>query len=475
MKLERGGLLQTLGLKSHQEKNAPATTTKEEDEACVLGGAAARRRLRHVSQLAIRGLDLGEAETSGYMLEVAVEGVAKPLEQSDLFRTRNPTWAPVCGIRHGRHLHSFEFRAVHSRSHEVFWKEVVNLSEMELFCEDLEKFHGLAPLAAPLLQLGDRWFTLPQTTRPATSVSLPESRRRMASVKQIQVSEVFNAGNQISTMIDRLQGLRAQSKTLRDAMEESLLHGYELFERRERRLQCEQRVRQLRSKVEMRKKNIALLRTQLDDMHKCRADNLEYNSRSHEKLHEAKMEQQKANSDLLVAYGSSQMLWQQLRCRQMRMLHEACQIYPIENCGRYWTIRDLNIVGIDTLIRQDLREEESFSTALGFLVHLLATLASILEVPLRVTVQQAGCSRSFLSDPHESADTLAPPREWPLFYGRGLEKSRFETALRLLQDGLHQFLYSRGYFDERRICGSNFLESVELILQKEIYGVELLE
>merc|ERR1719229_1227183 len=93
-------------------------------------------------------------------------------------------------------------------------------------------------------------------------------------------------------------------------------------------------------------------------------------------------------------------LWLQLRCRQMRMLHEACQVYPIENHGRFWTIRGLSLAHIDTLSRQDLREEEAVSTALGFLVHLLVTFAGILEVPLRIDVRGAGSSRSSVRDLH---------------------------------------------------------------------------
>merc|ERR1712048_692418 len=143
---------------------------------------------------------------------------------------------------------------------------------------------------------------------------------------------------------------------------------------------------------------------------------------------------------------------------------------PIENCGSYLKIRGLCVVGIDALSHQDLREEESVSTALGFLAHLLVTLARILEVPLRITVQQAGCSRSFLTSPHESMDASTPPREWPLYYGRGHEKARFETALRLLRDGLHQFLYSRGYYDEQRMHNTNLLECAKLIVQRELYG-----
>merc|ERR1712232_1160107 len=128
-----------------------------------------------------------------------------------------------------------------------------------------------------------------------------------------------------------------------------------------------------------------------------------------------------------------------------------------------------------TLCRQDLREEETVSTALGFLAHLLITLARILEVPLRIHMHRPGSSRCSVSDPFESSghpSTDGAVREWPLYY-RGVEKSRFPTALRLMRDGLQQFLYSRGYLDEKRLSGSNLLECAELILHKEMHSSEL--
>merc|ERR1712079_365953 len=125
---------------------------------------------------------------------------------------------------------------------------------------------------------------------------------------------------------------------------------------------------------------------------------------------------------------------------------------------------------MDMLGRQDLREAISVSTALGFLVHLMVTLAGVLQVPLRLVVQQPGCSRSYLSDPFQTFDGSSSSAEWPLFYGRGLSKKRFEVALCLLRDGLHQFLYSRGYYDEKRVLKANLLECAHMIIQNELYG-----
>merc|ERR1712232_363158 len=108
---------------------------------------------------------------------------------------------------------------------------------------------------------------------------------------------------------------------------------------------------------------------------------------------------------------------------------------------------------------------EVVSTALGFLAHLIVILARILEVPLRITIHNAGSSRSAVSDQHESA--LAG--ELPLYYSGTREKSRFINAMHLLRDGLHQFLYSRGYFDEKRLGGGNLLECAEVILRREMH------
>mmetsp|Transcript_34669 Transcript_34669/g.64213 ORF Transcript_34669/g.64213 Transcript_34669/m.64213 type:complete len:501 (+) Transcript_34669:137-1639(+) len=465
-----------------------------EEEAQPLGGAASRRRLRHVSQIAIRSLDF-EATDTGYVLEVAAAAatesggssalaIGETLERSDVLHTRNPTWSPACGIRHGRHLSACELRAVDLRDESVCWRECVQLSDLEPICEELEELNP-APAASPLLRLGEKgkWFAL-RGTAGANNVSVSSStgttsaaeQRRRSIVKQIQASQVCDAGKSISDMLSRLKNLQAQSSSLRDAMEKSIGQGREIHVRRQHHASCEQRVNHLRQEVEQRRQRLEQLRGKVIKEKEARlvsqAEQLQQCSQS---LSATEEEQRAEALSLPATKAGLRSLWHQLRCRQIRMLHEVCQVYPIkrENDGRYRTIRSLDLASIDTLSRQDLREEEGISTALGYLAHLLVTLASILEVPLRITIKDAGGSRSYLSDPHESLDSNIPPREWPLYYGRGLEKSRFETALRLLRDGLHQFLYSRGYFDKRKADeGGNLLECAELILEKEMRGID---
>merc|ERR1719440_868470 len=248
--------------------------------------------------------------------------------------------------------------------------------------------------------------------------------------------------------------------------------GRLLHERRERHASQEQRVHDLRREVERRRLGLSHLRGRLEGARTAQEDQDAQLQHCQSRLTSTEQEHNASAASLPTVYSGLRTLWQQLRCRRIRMLHEVCQVYPIENCGTYRTIRGLCVAEIRQLSRVDLREEENISTALGYLAHLLVTLASILEVPLRVRIHNAGCSRSYLSDPHESPDTTTPPREFPLYYGRGLEKSRFMDALRLLRDGLHQFLYSRGYFDEKRTGSGNLLECFELIIQKEMHGID---
>eukprot|EP00416_Gambierdiscus_australes_P014575 CAMPEP_0171069730 /NCGR_PEP_ID=MMETSP0766_2-20121228/9331_1 /TAXON_ID=439317 /ORGANISM="Gambierdiscus australes, Strain CAWD 149" /LENGTH=509 /DNA_ID=CAMNT_0011526145 /DNA_START=56 /DNA_END=1581 /DNA_ORIENTATION=+ len=465
--------LQTLGLKGQRSKTGTATTTDE--EARPLGGASARRRLLQVSQLAVRGLDLTNV-AAGYFLEVTADGTSEALERSDVFQTQNPTWVLVCSMCRGKNLSVFEIRAIDAQSHHTFWNGAVDLQEFAPFCEDLEDLRQIPPLGVPLVRLGRHWFSSSACLSAAgISIGAPvssEVRRRNASVKHIKASEICTAGDRISTMLENMHKLEAKSSASREAMKQWLAKGREICEQRARRLASEQRVQQLRCRVADRRQDIEQLRAQLG-LVRGRLAATQPQFRSRPWLQGALEKQRQSASSLRDVRRSLQALWQQLRCRQMRMLHDVRQVYPIEKRERCWIIRGLCVAGIDILSHQDLREEENVSTALGFLAHFLVTLASILQVPLRIGIQQAGCSRSYVSDPHESLDSSTLPREFPLYYGRGLEKSRFETALWLLRDGLHQFLYSRGYFDERRLSSCSLLECAELILQKEMYGAEL--
>lgn len=295
-----------------------------------------------------------------------------------------------------------------------------------------------------------------------------ERGRRGSAMKQIQVSEICSAGDRISHMLDRLSQLQEQSAALQANMEVSIARGNQLHEQREQRLLREQRVVLLQREVEKRRQGVVELRARLDGAREQQQHTVACLESRKNELSQAEEDQRQAAPSLKVMYRSFASMRRQLRCRQMRMMQEVCEVYPIEQSDGCWRIRRLILTSIESLSRQDFLEEEVVSTALGFLAHLMVMLAGILEVPLRITIHNAGCSRCAVSDPHESLSSSALAGEWPLYYGGGHEKSRFINAMHLLRDGLHQFLYSRGYFDEKRFSSGNPLECAEVILRKEM-------
>lgn len=450
-----------------------------EEEVAVLGGAASRRRLRHVSQIAVRGLDFEAATSEGFYLELHPDGSEEVLEHSDLFRTRNPTWAPACGIRCGRHLSSCELRAVQAVDKQTCWRYTIHLAGLEPLGEkeDLGMLNEPPPLGVPLLKLFDKeWFALPvnRTIPPPAS---PHRSNSSAKIKKIKASEICAAGEEISTQLIRLKSLQAQSTALRQSMEEAISKGRDLHEQWERHASHELRVSKLRQEFARRRDSLDELRKRLEAARASHASQASRLSEHRESLASTEEERRASASSLPTMYSDLRSLSMQLRCRQIRMLHEVRQVYPItsheDSRVHQWKISGLRVEKFDTLNRMDQREEENTSTALGFLAHLIVTLASILEVPLRVRVHSAGCSRSFLTDPHDSLDSNAAPREYPLHYFKEKDKPRFRNALKLLRDCLREFLYSRGYVNEKRTQGGDesFLECAELIIEKEMRGI----
>jgi len=161
-----------------------------------------------------------------------------------------------------------------------------------------------------------------------------------------------------------------------------------------------------------------------------------------------------------------QSVLQRVRLRRMWMLNELAVIFPIENLGRYRTIRGFVIPVVETLNRRDLREEQEVSCGLGFLCHLLLMAAKYLHVPLKFTLVP-GASKAALKETLSSVN--GEPREtkiWPLYY-RG-DNNMFQTSVRLLVDHEIMLLHARGH---KECSTTNLLENAELLLRKELHGV----
>ncbi|CAE7240174.1 unnamed protein product [Symbiodinium sp. CCMP2456] len=473
------------------------------------------RRLRHISEFALRSLP-SELVDDGYILQLASGPGTPPLLESQALHTRNPTWSPPDGLRPGAELQAFELRvAAAGGAREVRWSAEVDLRQTDVVGEDLEH---LDLVAEPVLALRMRnTAALPEVwLTPGIGRWAGERRRlpsRNATSRQIQTSEVCQSGAKVSELCGQLHFWNDQTAELQEQLQGLLEKRRAGYARGEKRAALQRRLAELRATVERRRQGLELLRAEVagegDDTdarlrwwrRSAASQALEGPSRVaayrptalllgrpllrsaeaqvHSSLeHFAASEEGKASEHRQIG--------RRLRCQQIRLLHEVRQVYPLHDCGRYWTIRGLSVASTDRLKHQDPQPEteRDVNTALGFLAHLLVTLARLLQVPLSIAIRRPGSSRSAVVDLNESPEVLSPSRgafglgrggkrpasgEWPLHYGRSSDKVHFETALRLLSDGLNQFLYSRG---SSLPAGGNLVKCADAILRHEIYGGE---
>lgn len=172
--------------------------------------------------------------------------------------------------------------------------------------------------------------------------------------------------------------------------------------------------------------------------------------------------QESRDKELAVLYRAIRTLDQRLRCRRMWMLRELNHVYPIENLGRYRTIRGFCIPLVETLDRKDPREEQEISCALGFLCHLLLMVGKYLNVPLKFTLVP-GASKASLK---EMNGNTGETKTWPLYYRGG--NNAFNTSIRLLLDHEVELLHSRGHLRDWKYSSANLLENAERLLKKEM-------
>ncbi len=84
-------------------------------------------------------------------------------------------------------------------------------------------------------------------------------------------------------------------------------------------------------------------------------------------------------------------------------------------------------------------EQDEIATALGYVCHMVCVAALWLNIPLRYAMSAAS-SRSTITD-HINPQTSSSPK-FPL-YARGVDRTRFEYAVFLLNKNIEQLVGSR--------------------------------
>ena len=138
-------------------------------------------------------------------------------------------------------------------------------------------------------------------------------------------------------------------------------------------------------------------------------------------------------------------LWQTrllLDARQAKLIGELHAIYPIQETEA----REFAIRGLELPVDLSSKDDEHVSSALGFVCHVMVMLSKYLEVPLRYQLIFSA-SRSLVRDRVFSSG--ASGGTYPLFR-KGVDRERFERAVRLLEADVEQLLVARdAEFDPR--------------------------
>ena len=150
----------------------------------------------------------------------------------------------------------------------------------------------------------------------------------------------------------------------------------------------------------------------------------------------------------------------ELSSRRIVLLKQlAYELYPIEFHGKFRSIRGLALPSISGLKRCESKDDESVTTALGYLAHSADLASKVLDAPLKLVVVPTG-SCSVIKD-RFSVPSL---EEFPLYLRNG-DKQKYVIAIQMLQDTLFHFARFRGKKVE---LTSDLLELADTLLIREI-------
>eukprot|EP00435_Cladocopium_sp_Y103_P020599 s2301_g5.t1 len=204
----------------------------------------------------------------------------------------------------------------------------------------------------------------------------PGGRGRKVPARLLLTSQLCSAGERIAKLCEQLHFWQDQSQDLQHDLRQKLAQKAAVDARHERRGALAQRLQQLQGDLRQRREGIQRLKEfpaalhhtglELHALQACaslrdRQPNVlrdpEQLLRAQEMLQELQVQQEAMRAELVEATRSLQKSWQRLRCQQIRKLYEVRQVYPVQQCNSYWTIRGICLRGTASLRHQDPREE----------------------------------------------------------------------------------------------------------------------
>jgi len=395
------------------------------------------RRLRHVKSIVARNIKSPLPQTLTdcfYTLHVLEENIKDPFYTSEVVKdSMNPNWRHLDSHTIPQNLHgSFRFVAkvwsTYSETILLFEKQI-DMTTFEYIGTELKNSSSFSPNSL-VFELLDGYYCLSNPSiRHDFSKSSTNQRPMGMTCNSLELLQLISLCKQdvvtetqtkefIEEIHSRLDSNRcyAQKLQTRDMTRLSVNHLKQEYEThlkmwQEEKLLVQNKRRELIPQVRtVSKAEISLLASK-----KILAE-----------------DKKRLENDLELCEKISVSITN----RKWNLISHLRTVYPVSQSSDGKT---LALAGF-RLPNSDFTgcDEEQIATALGFVCHIIFMISKYLEVPLRYPMIPM-CSRSVIRD--DISQQVSP--KFPL-YSRGVDRTRFEYAVFLLNKNLEQLLNSQG-------------------------------
>lgn len=266
-------------------------------------------------------------------------------------------------------------------------------------------------------------------------ISGKTSRRKGSAIqlKEYNLHEGVETLEKTRHVKEQIEAMTQRNQELRKDIEKRLLQAQPQVSKEHQTGILENRLKALRQKVAEKKEALQRLRVVMQDERKTFETDIHIPKALLSTM-QMSMRYKDEKQGILERRSEVLRAAHKIRSRQAMLVRELGTVYPIEYVGAGdFTIRGIKISNADLTggSSSGRVDEETISTALGYIAHLVFMLSKYLHVTLRYKVVPYS-SRSYLKD-----EINDPNGEYPL-YKKGIEKERFDRATAYLKKDVEQ-------------------------------------
>lgn len=309
-----------------------------------------------------------------------------------------------------------------------------NVRELEPLPVNVAEITNL-PLNTCLFDINGRTYVRREVTEVLIEsgvISAKHSRRKGSAIqlKEYSLHEGVESLQRIILTKQEIEQRTVGNDALKKQIEKQLTSTKPSISKEQRRTAKEDRVRALRKQVAEKRANLERLKAVMHDERKTFETDIHIPKALLSTM-QMSMRYKDEKQGILERRCEVLRAAHKIRSRQAMLVKQLGAVYPIEyeGAGEY-KIRGIKISNSDLTV-SGRADEETISTALGHIAHLVFMLSKYLHVNLRYRVVPYS-SRSYLKD-----EINDPHGEYPL-YKKGVDKDRHERAIHYLRKDVEQ-------------------------------------